>query len=154
MNKTKFTTKKTMGKRDGLNIYLSPPSWDCGWYWGFGYLGNKDCHYHVDGLKKHQEYNKNTGSFEYEFTNIFDGIKKHFGKTLCAELQDDKTLWKFCELMQTFYTLKETAEVFGRGGSYYTENPIKNKLIDKKKVKEINEIIMPALFDEIEALFN
>lgn len=31
-------------------IYLSKHSWDCKWYWGFGYLGNNSCHWHMEGL--------------------------------------------------------------------------------------------------------
>ena len=123
MNKTTFTKRYKLGKVDGENIYLSAPSWDCGWYWGFGYLGNNNCHYHVDGLGK--ESNK----------NMFDAIKEHFGNTLSPHLAyaENKRLWTFCELMETFYTLRETAEVLGRGGSHFTNNPIKEMLIDKKR---------------------
>ena len=28
-----------LGKdEDGVKWYLRKPTWDCGWYWGFGYL--------------------------------------------------------------------------------------------------------------------
>ena len=23
---------------EGINYWLEEPSWDCGWYWGFGYV--------------------------------------------------------------------------------------------------------------------
>lgn len=26
-------------RKDGQKVWLSEPKWDCGWYWGFGYLG-------------------------------------------------------------------------------------------------------------------
>ena len=52
-----YSKKTFIGTVDGEKIYLSAPSWDCGWYWGFGYLGNNNCHYHVDGLKKEEKYN-------------------------------------------------------------------------------------------------
>lgn len=126
--------KVLIGIVDDENIYLSAPSWDCGWYWGFGYLGNKNCHYHVDGLN------------DKENPNMYDAFKKHFGDSLTI---DDSKLWTICELFKTFYTLKETAEVLGRGGSYYTTNPIASLIINKKEVKRINEIIMPELFSEI-----
>ena len=126
--------KVLIGKVDNENIYLSAPSWDCGWYWGFGYLGNKNCHYHVSGLNAHENI------------NLYDAFKKHFGDSLTI---NDRELWTICELFKTFYALKETAEVLGRGGSHYTTNPIASLIINKKEVKRINEIIMPELFSEI-----
>ena len=135
IRKTTFVEKYLIGKIDGENIYLSAPSWDCDWYWGFGYLGNRDCHYHLDGLNKDK--------------NLFDALREHFGDSLT--INEDK-LWTFCELIATFYTLKESAEVFGRGGSHYTKNPIQDLLIDEEKTKEINDIILPALFTELDKL--
>ena len=39
--KTNFKKKYLLGYINNESIYLSPPSWDCNWYWGFGYLGKK-----------------------------------------------------------------------------------------------------------------
>jgi len=127
-------------------VYLSPPSWDCGWYWGFGYIGNKDMHYHIDGLKKHEKYNHDAGVWEYEFFNLYDGIKKHFGNTLRVRPSD---LWTLAELFETFYSLKDTAEVLGRGGSHLTANPCKDVIMNTDEVTRINNEVLPAIFDEI-----
>lgn len=129
-----YPAKIFIGKNDNENIYLSAPSWDCGWYWGFGYLGNKNCHYHVDGL------------IAKENINLFDAFKKHFGRTLIVR---DSQLWTLCELFKTFYTLKETAEVLGRGGSHFTTNPCKDIIINKDETDRINNIVLPAIFEEI-----
>jgi L-rhamnose isomerase len=131
-----------MGKNDGENEYLASPSWDCSWYWGFGYLQNKNIHHHLDTL--------NTSK------NMFDAIKEYYGDTLNNVLQidDNKNLWVFCELVETFYTLKETAEVLGSGGSHYTTNPIAGLIKNEKEVKRINEEVLPAIFDEIYKIFN
>lgn len=141
-----YPAKIFIGKNDNENIYLSAPSWDCGWYWGFGYLGNKNSHYHVDGLTKHQSYNFEKKCFEYEFTNLFDGFKKHFGNTLIVR---DSQLWTLCELFGTFYTLKETCEVLGRGGSHYTSNPCKELIVNKEEVERLNNVVLPQIFEEI-----
>jgi hypothetical protein len=125
--------KIKLGTVNNESIFLSPPSWDCGWYWGFGYLGNKNCHYHLDGLSKE--------------CNLFDGIKKHFGDSFI--IKDEKDIWTFAELIQTFYHLKESAEVFGRGGSHYTTNPCKDIIINKEIVATINNIVIPAIFEQI-----
>ena len=137
VNTTKFDIKVLMGKNsDGKNEYLAEPSWDCGWYWGFGYLQNKDIHHHVDMLNKDK--------------NMYDALIEYYGDSLTLK---DNELWVFCELMKTFYTLKDTAEVLGRGGSHYTTNPIAKLIINKDETKRINEIVLPALFDEIYKLF-
>lgn len=145
MKNTKFAQKFYIGNHNNEKIYLSPPSWNCGWYWGFGYLGNKNCHYHVDGLTKHEHYNTDKECWEYEFTNLFDGFKKHFTD---LQIRESK-LWTLCELFQTFYTLKETAEVLGRGGAHYAKNPCADIIINKDEVKRINEIVLPSVFDAI-----
>ena len=130
-----YPKKLCIGRHNKEFIYLTSPSWDCGWYWGFGYLGNENCHYHIDGLTEH------------ESINLFDAFKKHFGESLI--IKNDNDLWKLCELFQTFYTLKETAELFRCGGSHYTENPCKELLIDKNLVTKINEVLIPNIIDEI-----
>lgn len=124
--------KKLIGYHHNEPIYLSPPSWDCGWYWGFGYLGNKNCHYHVDRLAKD--------------CNLYDGFIKHFGNTLTIR---PSHLWTFCELFKTFYILKETAEVLGRGGANYSNNPCKDIIVNKEEVERINKIVLPEIFKEI-----
>jgi hypothetical protein len=135
---TDFNEDFNMGEVDGDNIYLSAPSWDCGWYWGFGYLGNKNCHYHIEGLvKKHN-------------ANLFDAIKKEFGNTLT--IKDDSDLWTFCELTETAYTLKETAGVYGRGGSNYGTNPCEDIIVNKPEVERINKTVLPAIFNAIEVI--
>ena len=143
---SEYPSKIFIGERDGKKIYLSAPRWDCGWYWGFGYLGNENCHYPVDGLTKHESYDFDKNVWKYEFTNLYDGFKKHFGNSLIVR---DSQLWKLAELFKTFYTLRETAEVLGRGGSHYTSNPCENVIKNPEEVKRINEVVLPAIFEAI-----
>ena len=127
-----YAKKTYLGIVDGEKMYLSAPSWDCGWYWGFGYLGNRNCHYHVDGLMKD--------------TDLYTGFKDHFGDSFIIKESD---IWTIAELFKTFYTLKECAEVLGRGGSHYTANPISEIITNKSEVERINNVVLPAIFDEI-----
>ena len=133
---TEWKNKFLIGEQDGQEIWLSPPSWDCDWYWGFGYLGNFNCHYHLDGL----------GS-----SNLYDNIKEHFKETLLIK---EKDLWIFCELVKSAYILKESAEFFGRGGSNYTLNPCQNILQDTKQADKINQELLPAIFAEIKKILD
>ena len=133
--KTKWDKQFLIGAVDGENIYLRSPSWDCNWYWGFGYLGNKNCHYHLNGLMRDK--------------NLYDGLKEHFGDSL--EIPEH-LLWEFCELVSTAYKLKETAEVLGRGGSHYTNNPCQKVIMNIEESNRINGVVLPAIFDELNNL--
>jgi len=133
----KYNKNTYLGTVNNESIYLSAPSWDCGWYWGFGYLGNNNCHYHIDGLDKTK--------------NLHDAIVEHFGDSFIIRPSDR---WVFAELFKSFYVLRETAEVLGRGGAYLTTNPCKDIIINKEEVERINNIVLPAIFDEIYKILN
>lgn len=140
--KERFGTHYLLGKDGtGKKHYLKKASWDCGWYWGFGYIHTFErydigCHYHFDSLEKNG--------------NIYDNFKKTFVDSVLT----DSELWKLCELMKTFYNLKTAAEVLGRGGSHYTTNPCAELIKNADEVKRINEIVLPTIFDEIYALLS
>lgn len=36
--------------KDNEIIILKPPSWDCNWYWGFGYIGNMNLGTRLDNI--------------------------------------------------------------------------------------------------------
>lgn len=122
-----------MGFRHYKPIYLRRPSWDCGWYWGFGYLGNANCHFHLDCLEVMDD--------SLRTKNLFDQLHAMFGDSLT--ITNSRDLWQFCDIVQTIYTLKKAAEVFGRGGSNYTKNPDAEALKDSEIVKKINEELIP-----------
>jgi hypothetical protein len=135
--------KRLAGKRyyfgkqkDGERIYLSTPSWDCDWYWGFGYLGNSNCHYHLDGYA--------------------NGRNIHMRDALLADYdlspKIEKNLWEFCELALSAYTLKEAAEFFHKGGAGCTRNPLQGMMKDVELEKRINEELLPSLFIEMDKL--
>jgi len=153
INKTlsDYAPKTFIGIHDGEKIFLSAPTWDCGWYWGFGYLGNKNRHYHVDGLTKIETYNTDGKCFESKSVNLFDGFREHFGDTFKIT---DKDLWTLCELFKTFYTLKETAELLGRGGSHYTTNPCADLIKNPDETHRINNVVLPQIFEEIYRVLN
>lgn len=130
--------------KDGVKYYLEEPSWDCGWYWGFGYV---------------ETYINNNTSLDIHSHQHFDCL---FLKENCINkwkslIQDStlnkKDVWTLMELMNSFYILKETAGLFSRGGSHISENPCKDILENKERSEEINNVLLPAIFDEIKKLF-
>lgn len=138
--------KVLLGYNENEPIYLDPPSWDCGWYWGFGYLGNKNCHYHIDGLTKVSKYNSDKKVFEYSFYDLKSGIDLHFGESYIIR-QSDR--WTIAELFKNFYDLQKTARLLEHGGSALTTSPCKNIIINKEEADRINETVLPSVFDEI-----
>lgn len=142
-NKVYFGTNKETKER----IYISKPTFACEWYWSFGYLGNKDCHYHLNSYQsKDHFFTLKDGSHklitEKRNINMYDAILADY-----EDLNENinKSLWDFVELAQTIYTLKEAFEVFHRGGSRYTKNPCQSILKSKEKADDINFTVLPAL---------
>ena len=60
-----------------------------------------------------------------------------------------ENLWAFCELALTIYTLKETAEVLGRGGSHMAKNPCADLIKDTGEVARINKLVIPTCLDTL-----
>lgn len=152
----KKISKKTINKfgehyllgvdADGVKHYLEKPSFDCGWYWGFGYIhtftyNNKpelsrdiSRHYHFDSFGKS--------------TNMFDGIRK----TFVSFVLDEKELWTLCELMKTAYILRDYSDTLHRGGAYYTKNPCRELIKNDDEYNRINNTVLPAIFDQVKKL--
>ena len=132
MSYTRSEEKVFIGYKDGERIWLTFPTWDCKWYWSFGYLGNINCHFHLNGID--------------EDKNLYDAIKEGFD-----EVKNEYFgTWEFCELVETIYQLKKTAKMYHMGGSNYTTNPFKGDIQSKVKEDEINEVILPKLFKYLE----
>ena len=147
-------------------IWLQKPSWDCGWYWGFGYLqamkGDKepskakdiDFHTHWDSLVAESHTNAHDW-FESRFGKCatdFYGFKVETDEPKCRFTEAQ--LWKLCELMATAYALRETAEVLGRGGAHYTINPCAKVIKNTRETDRINSKVLPAIFAEIGKIFD
>lgn len=137
-------TRVFFGKdiKAGENIYLTLPTFDCDWYWGFGYLGNKNLHFPLSS------YQEELATGETRNINMFDSLKRDY--ELCDALQDDKALWVFCELALTIYTLIDVAGIHNRGGSHFATNPCKDLLKSPEQYEHINFVLLPALFKEMD----
>lgn len=149
---SEYTKRIKLGEVDGKSIYLSAPSWDCDWYWGFGYLGNKYCHYHVKGLTKIETYDFERGVSKYEFTDLHNGLKKHFGDTFIVTSDND--IWTLAELFESFYSLKEYAELCHKGCAGLSTNPCAELLKNTFEETRINTIVLPQIFEAIYKILN
>ena len=111
----------------GEAIYLYKHSFDCGWYWGMGYIGNKDLHTNFKStfLKDRVTYD----------------IKDIFSKTKLTQ----SNWWNILEMFETAYALREAAEVYHRGGSHITTNLCREKLKDEELAARLNKDLKEVL---------
>lgn len=84
---------------DGVKYWLEAPSWDCGWYWGFGYI---------------ETYTNNTNPSRSRRVESHQHATDFYSKW-CNEILKEKTFsddekWALCELFKNFYTLRNLAE--------------------------------------------
>ena len=125
---------------EGTKYWLEAPSWDCDWYWGFGYVEtytNNNCPSKAADINSHQH-------FDSLFLNdskvsAFDSFKEFFKETTL----DQKEIHLLIDYMSSFYKLKDVAKTLGVGYSNMTET-----------AKEINEKILPAIFKRIDILLS
>lgn len=136
-----------LGIRNKHKVFLRQASWDCGWYWGFGYIKEPNSHSHWSSLVGKQEYYDIDKSCWRLSTNYIYHLNENpeFTHTVLT----DRESWDLAELMESFYALRNIAEVFNRGGSHITTNPIKDIIKNSKEVDRINKIVLPELFKEV-----
>ena len=106
-------------------LYLSKHSWDCGWYWGFGYIGNSRLHMHIDSLI----------NGEYDVNKIFDGS---------TGITQDQW-WIIRDLFRQAYALKAAAEVYQYGGHQTTRPGITDCIKNLEMAALINKDLKTVL---------
>ena len=109
-------------------LYLSKHSWDCGWYWGFGYIGNSRLH--IDSL---------IGA-EYDIRSIFDK-----GSPITQN-----QWWIIRDLFTQAYALKKAAEVYQHGGHQTTKPGMTDCIKNLEMAARINkdlEIVLDKVWD-------
>lgn len=144
---------------EGTNYWLEEAKWDCGWYWGFGYVetytNNKNphkskdiqSHSHIDSsfmgqMQKYDFEKKCSINSEYVH-NIFDA------PTLQETTFTEQEGWVLSELFKSFYMLKQSAGMFRNGGSNVTTNPCSELIKNEDWAKLINQEILPLIFEKI-----
>lgn len=141
-------TSYLLGKgKDGDMYYLVKPKWDCGWYWGMGYIHS----YTNNSQPERSRDIKMHTHFDFVFfheKNGYDNFKEFFAETPLA----DKEIWVLMELMKSAYKLREMADLCYRGGANYTENPCAELLKDTPEYQRINDVLLPAIFVQVERL--
>lgn len=134
-----------LGKdEEGVTYWLEEASWDCDWYFGFGYIETYT-------NNKNPRLARDINSHEHYDTKILkNGVcPSDFKKIFVETPLDDDEIWKLNELMETFYTLKKYHELLHIGGSHITKNSVSDILKNDKEYKRLKDVVFPALFKEI-----
>lgn len=132
----------------GDYLWLEVESWSCGWYWSAGHVEtytNPLDPAKARDIKSHTHYNDLVGH------QTQGGYVRHLNQILEESTLTDSESWQLADLMQSVYTLKSAAEVLGRGGSHLASTTLP-AIKQPAMVKTINDIFLPALFNEIHAL--
>ena len=111
------------GGEYGENLWLEKHKFDCGWYWAFGYIGNKNLHMHINALIDHP-----TG-YNPDWTNV----SEQFESTWLTQAQ----WWIVRDLFISAYALKECAAVYRHGG-YQTDKAAPYRVINAERAEQIN----------------
>jgi hypothetical protein len=161
-----FPFKVLLGQIKDTNesVYLNGFSWDCNWYYGGGYIGNRNFHAHFDGafLETPDIRGHILGNFITPWTITPDYIKKENCTVIrngCAVWEDLDTFlnnpaftakewWRIKDLYKQFYSLKEAAETFQHGG-HCTSDGRNPKEINKAMAEQINTHIQDVIIPEI-----
>ena len=152
----KKTKKHAFGKdvyllgkdKHGIYYWLESPKWDCGWYWGFGYIetytNNKQPQLAKD-INSHEHAN----NFMSEFFTEWNGSDPKLTETTFSKSEG----WELCELFKRFYILRETADMYHRSSAHVSKSILesisKNKSLDNVLAENINKIYIPKITNRI-----
>lgn len=163
MEKTKKLIKKSVFKRngiecyllgetsDGLKVWLPKDSWDCGWYWGFGYVQTRNSHSHAKGTL-------------YGEIETYDKEKKcHIRETIYnaydAPILEITTFTKeegyqLTDLFKQYYIAMKYAELLRHRCAWVTQSVV--GMVNygtederENKIKEINKTIIPDIMNAV-----
>lgn len=140
-----------LGKDEaGVKWYMQKPTWDCGWYWGFGYLDS-----FTNGIRPEKSKDilghTHLSSLMDEFKgNGVDALKRYFPERALT----DGELFEFIDCVKSGYALKDAAALFERGHSNYTEKAKVDSSVKPDWAKEINEKMIPAISRKLEELLS
>lgn len=134
-----------LGTKDNIKYYLQSASFDCGWYWGGGYIEtftNNHCPRLSKDIASHQHFD---GLFFDKNKNGYDMFKDFFDATPF----DNSEIWKITELMKSFYIVRHYSDTIYRGGAHYIPNPVAKTIKNNTEYERINKTVIPAIMESL-----
>lgn len=135
-----------LGKdNNDTNYWIESASWDCSWYWGFGYVETYT-------NNSNPARSKDINSHQHFDSLFFKGNKCGFDsfKELLVETPfTDSEIWKICELMKSFYIARSYSDMLHCGGAHYTTNPARDVIKSEDEYERINNCVIPEIINEL-----
>lgn len=129
-----YLGKITTGEFQNEPIWLTKHSWDCGWYWSFGYIGNRNLHTHFN-----YQFMKD---WEFDITKVLTDTKLN---------QQD---WdNIMDLFKQAYALKNAAKIYQYGGHIST-NEVTKVVRSEEIARQLNNDLEKILDRLWEYLLN
>ena len=120
-----------LGIKDGTHVHLEKHIWDCGWYWGFGYVVNCNSHMHMSSIMKPKNKQGNLLVDWTDVNNVFES----------TWIPQD--LWYIIlDSFRQAYTLKDAARVYRYGGHITNNAP---RIVNAERAASINKDIETIL---------
>lgn len=155
-------------KNSHVNVYLYDFEWECNWYWGGGYIGNKNFHTHFDSafLKPLSPQGHPLNHNKAYFTNPLLPPPPHYIKEEVKILSNNSSIWedldffldnaqydsqqwwRIKDLFKQFYTLRDAAEVFQYGG-HCRSSGLRSEELNLDMAASINKHIETIIIPEI-----
>lgn len=130
----------------GKNHFLQSANFECGWYWGGGYVETYTNNQNPEQAKDIQTHTHfDSLFFNNPLKNAFRSFKEYFPETPFS----DSEIWKICELMKTFYIARDYADIVYRGGARYASNPASDVVKNEAEYKRINGKVIPEIMNEL-----
>jgi hypothetical protein len=136
------TDKIYLGTIGNDKIYLSKHSWDCNWYWSFGYIGNKNLHFHIESLINYRYMKDCSIPLAKKVTSSnFTNIDTIFSETWLTQAN----WWILRDLFIQAYALKKVAELYRYGGHQTTKlgitDIIRNEVMESFINKDLKTVL-------------
>lgn len=129
-----------LGKRkeDGQKVWLEEGHFDCGWYYGLGYVEIFNKNY--TDIEEHTHFD-----CLFLTNKIYDSFVDYFQETTL----NDKEIWKLLENMKALYTIRDYSDLLHLGGAHITQNDNKEIIKNDAEYKRINDVVIPTLLNEV-----
>ena len=140
-------------EKDGTLLWLEEGNWDCDWYWGFGYVGSYTNNKNPDKAKDINSRSHYSGYClkKGENGNYICILKDNpeIEETVLTDAEE----WKLSDLMKSFYSLRDVAEIYHQGNSHYTSD-VGVDLKNQEAYDRINKVEIPEIMKAVYSLLS
>ena len=128
---------------EGILYWLEAPSWDCKWYWGFGYIETYT--YNADPSRSLDKASHQHATNFIDLWNDFDINTPLLVETTFTQSEG----WELSELFKRFYMFRDLAEYYYSGGAGIADSHRLGNVKNLDEWERINRRILPEIMNRI-----